>query len=74
MSVPVCARVHEGKPPSGQAAAKRARVRVTSTRSEQFRMQFDWMNFQQRLQTLQFNRYGRVVRRSVGGIACNIRG
>ena len=35
------ARVHEGKPPSGQAAAKRARVRVASTRSEQFRMQFD---------------------------------
>ena len=41
MSGPACARVHEGKPPSGQAAAKRARVRVASTRSEQFRMQFD---------------------------------
>ena len=27
--------------PSGKAAAKRARVRVASTRSEQFRMQFD---------------------------------
>ena len=41
MSGPACARVHEGKPPGGQAAAKRARVRVASARSKQFRMQFD---------------------------------
>ena len=38
---PACARVQEGKLPGGQASAKRARVRVASTRSEQFRMQFD---------------------------------
>ena len=38
---PTCARVHEGKPPSGQAAANRARVCGERTSSEQFRMQFD---------------------------------
>ena len=37
-------------------------------------MQFDWVNFQQYLQTLQFQRYGCVVWRGVGGIACDIRG
>ena len=37
-------------------------------------MQFDWVNFQQYLQTLQFQRYGRAVRHSVGGIACDIHG
>jgi len=41
MSGPACARVHEGKPPSGQAAANRARVCGEHTSSEQFRMQFD---------------------------------
>ena len=38
---PTCVRVQEGKLPGGQAAAKRAHARVASTRSEQFRMQFD---------------------------------
>ena len=32
------------------------------------------MNFQQCPQTLQFQRYGRAARHSVGGIACDIRG
>ena len=45
-----------------------------SSRLEQFRMQFDWVNFQQYLQTLQFQRYGRAVRHGVGGIACDIHG
>ena len=37
-------------------------------------MQFDWVNFQQCPQTLQFQQYGCAVRHSVGGIACDIRG
>ena len=43
-------------------------------RLEQFRMQFDWVNFQSCPQTLQFQRYGCAVRHSVGGIACDIHG
>ena len=42
------------------------------TSSEQFRMQFDWVNVQQCLQTLQFQRCECVVRHRVGGIACDI--
>ena len=37
-------------------------------------MQFDWVNFQQYLQTLQFQRCEYVMRHRGGGIACNIRG
>jgi len=47
---------------------------IDPTRSEQFRMQFDWVNFQSCPQTLQFQRYECAVRHSVGGIACDIRG
>ena len=47
---------------------------IGPTRSEQFRMQFDWVNFQSCPQTLQFQQYGCAVRHSVGGIACDIRG
>ena len=32
------------------------------------------MNFQQHLQTLQFQRYGNAARHRIGGIACDIRG
>ena len=52
----------------------RGEERRQLARLEQFRMQFDWVNFQQYLQTLQFQRYGRAARHSVGGIACDIRG
>ena len=52
----------------------RGEERRQLARSEQFRMQFDWVNFQQYLQTLQSQRYGCAVRHSVGGIACDIRG
>ena len=52
----------------------RGEERRQLARSQQFRMQFDWVNFQQYLQTLQFQRYGRAARHSVGGIACDIRG
>jgi len=37
-------------------------------------MQLNWVNFQQYLQTLQFQQYGYEVRHGVGGIACDIRG
>ena len=37
-------------------------------------MQFDWVNFQQHLQTLQFQRCECVTRHRSGGIACDIRG
>ena len=52
----------------------RGEERRQQARSQQFRMQFDWVNFQQYLQTLQFQRYGRAARHSVGGIACDIHG
>ena len=52
----------------------RAARNAGSSRLEQFRMQFDWVNFQQCPQTLQFQRYGYEVRHGVGGIACDIRG
>ena len=52
----------------------RGEERRQLARSQQFRMQFDWVNFQQYLQTLQFQRYGRAARHSVGGIACDIHG
>ena len=35
-------------------------------------MQFDWVNVQQCLQTLQFQRCECVARHRVGGIACDI--
>ena len=57
----------------GRAHA-RGEERRQLARSQQFRMQFDWVNFQQYLQTLQFQRYGRAARHSVGGIACDIHG
>lgn len=37
-------------------------------------MQFDWVNFQQYLQTLQFQRCECMTRHRGGGIACDIRG
>jgi len=37
-------------------------------------MQFDWVNFQQFLQTLQFQRCGCLVRYGAGGIACETPG
>ena len=46
----------------------RGEERRQLARLEQFRMQFDWVNLQQYLQTLQFQRYGCAVRHSVGGI------
>ena len=55
---------------SGPGAHERARVCGERTSSEQFRMQFDWVNFQQFLQTLQFQRCGCVVRYGARGIAC----
>ena len=66
--------------PTREVSDPRARCRAHArgeerrqlARSEQFRMQFDWVNFQQRPQTLQFQQYGNAVRHSVGGIACDI--
>ena len=57
---------------SGPGAHERARVCGERTSSEQFRMQFEWVNFQQCLQTLQFQRCECVTRHGVGGIACDI--
>ena len=44
----------------------RGEERRQLARSEQFRMQFDWVNFQQCPQTLQFQQYEYTVRHSVG--------
>ena len=49
-------------------------TQAARARSQQFRMQFNWVNFQQCPQTLQSQRYGRAERHSVGGIACDIHG
>ena len=81
------AAAHAIRPPrglEGPRANQRTHARMSgstcaarnagSSRLEQFRMQFDWVNFQQYLQTLQFQRYGRAVRHGVGGIACDIHG
>ena len=81
------AAAHAIRPPrglEGPRANQRTHARMSgstcaarnagSSRLEQFRMQFDWVNFQQYLQTLQFQRYGRAARHSVGGIACDIHG
>ena len=57
---------------AGPHARWRARVCGERTSSEQFRMQFDWVNFQQCLQTLQFQRCVCVTRHRGGGIACDI--
>ena len=57
----------------GRAHA-RGEERRQLARSQQFRMQLNWVNFQQYLQTLQFQQYGYEVRHGVGGIACDIRG
>ena len=63
---------------SGPRANERAHARCEErrqlARSEQFRMQLNWVNFQQCPQTLQFQQYGCAVRHGVGGIACDIRG
>ena len=57
---------------SGLRVRRRAHARVAGARSEQLRMQFDWVNVQQCLQTLQFQRCECVTRHGVGGIACDI--
>ena len=80
---PACRASNDAIPPiwwRSHRQASHARVpargeeRRQLARSQQFRMQFDWVNFQQYLQTLQFQRYGRAARHSVGGIACDIHG
>ena len=62
----------------GPRACHRTHVRGEErrqlARSERFRMQFDWVDFQRCLLALRFLRYGCVVGRGVGGIACDIRG
>ena len=59
---------------ANERAHARGEERRQLARSEQFRMQLNWVNFQQCPQTLQFQQYGCAVRHGVGGIACDIRG
>ena len=53
-------------PRANQRTHARGEERKQLARSEQFRMQFDWVNFQQRPQTLQSQQYGCAVRHSAG--------
>ena len=53
-------------PRANQRVHARGEERRQLARSEQFRMQFDWVNFQQRPQTLQSQQYGCAVRHSAG--------
>ena len=53
-------------PRANERAHARGEERKQLARSEQFRMQFDWVNIQQRPQTLQSQQYGCAVRHSAG--------